>query len=73
MIVDKVLGSITTDIEIKKVLEDLDDDSCDVLMKYIYRCMEKNPVPSLLKMHAKLAEKAGSGCIIRAMVDRKTV
>ena len=72
MIVDKVLGSIT-ESDIQKVLDGLDSDSCDVLMKYIYRCMATNPTPLLLKMHAQLAKKAGSGCIVRAMADRKTV
>jgi hypothetical protein len=43
------------------------------LMKYLYRGL-RTPENSatLLKFHAMLLEKAGMGCIVRAIVDRKT-
>jgi hypothetical protein len=53
---------------------DLDIELCEVLMKYVYRIMEKSAnSSSLLKLHALLVDKAGLGCIVRVMTDRKTV
>jgi hypothetical protein len=61
------------DDQIRAFLEICDADSADVLMKYLYRGL-RTPENSatLLKFHAMLLEKAGMGCIVRAIVDRKT-
>jgi hypothetical protein len=68
-----VLGAIS-DSEISAIVLALDLEACDVLMKYIYRSMGKAVNCSvMLKLHNQLREKAGPGCIVRAMVDRKTV
>jgi actin related protein 2/3 complex subunit 5 len=57
-----------------EALEQLTEDEQDVLMKYVYRglSMPTNN-GSLLKWHSKVVQKAGIGCIVRAMVDRKSV
>ena len=56
------------------MISQLDTDSCDVLMKYIYRLMAKpNNCALLLKFHGHLVERAGMGAVVRTMTDRKTV
>lgn len=76
-----------SDSELAGLVGDLDIELCEVLMKYVYRIIEKyvprvmeNPVMEkppnfspLLKLHALLVDKAGLGCIVRVMTDRKTV
>lgn len=53
--------------------EQCDADSADVLMKYLYRGLRApDNAALLLRLHAQLLEKAGVGCITRAIVDRKT-
>ena len=55
------------------LVEALDSDAADVLMKYVYRGLSKPDNSGLLlKLHAQLVEKRGLGCIVRAIVDRKT-
>ena len=49
---------------------------CDTLMKYVYKSLadsDSDLSGVMLKWHAKVAAKAGQGCIVRTMVDRKTV
>ena len=50
-----------------------DADAADYLMKVVYRGL-RTPDSSalLLRLHAQLLEKAGMGCIVRAIVDRQT-
>lgn len=62
-----------SDDQIRAFLELCDANSADVLMKYLYRGL-RTPENSatFLKVHAMLLEKAGMGCIVRAIVDRKT-
>jgi hypothetical protein len=68
-----VLTAIT-DGEFADTIADLDFDTCDVLMKYIYKFLEKSVnCAALLKFHAQVLEKAGPGSIVRVMTDRKTV
>jgi hypothetical protein len=72
-IIEKVLAAIS-DSELAGLVGDLDIELCEVLMKYVYRIMEKAAnSSSLLKLHALLVDKAGPGCIVRVMTDRKTV
>ena len=75
-IVEKVLSS-TTEANLYNALGSLSAETCDVLMKYVYKIMGEGPkvvsYNTLLKLHAKLVEKAGYGSILRVMSDRKTV
>ena len=63
--------------EIAAVVEKLDDDEKDVLMKYVYKFMndgvERGNYGILLRLHALLVKKCGIGSIVRVMSDRKTV
>ncbi len=56
------------------LLKNLDLETCDVLMKYVYKLMAKTSnCATMLKIHAQLVEKAGLGSIVRVMTDRKQV
>ncbi|KAF7795743.1 hypothetical protein EIP86_006910 [Pleurotus ostreatoroseus] len=64
--------------EIPGVIRSLSEDAQDTLMKYLYKGMG---LPGwgdvsgsvLLGWHEKLTEVAGTGCIVRAMTDRRLV
>ncbi|KAI0669037.1 arp2/3 complex subunit [Trametes maxima] len=64
--------------EIPGVVKALSTDAQDTLMKYLYKGMA---IPGwgdvsgsvLLGWHEKLTEAAGTGCIVRAMTDRRLV
>ncbi|KAI0920220.1 hypothetical protein AcW1_002023 [Taiwanofungus camphoratus] len=64
--------------EIPGVVKALSPDAQDTLMKYLYKGMA---MPGwgdvsgsvLLGWHEKLTETAGTGCIVRAMTDRRIV
>ncbi|OCH90109.1 arp2/3 complex subunit [Obba rivulosa] len=64
--------------EIPGVVKALSTDAQDTLMKYLYKGMA---MPGwgdvsgsvLLGWHEKLTEAAGTGCIVRAMTDRRLV
>ncbi|KAI0075235.1 arp2/3 complex subunit [Panus rudis PR-1116 ss-1] len=64
--------------EIPGIVKSLSQDAQDTLMKYLYKGMA---LPGwgdvsgsvLLGWHEKLTEVAGTGCIVRAMTDRRTV
>jgi len=73
LILSAIQSVAQNDDQIRAFLEICDADSADVLMKYLYRGL-RTPENSaiLLKFHAMLLEKAGMGCIVRAIVDRKT-
>ena len=72
-VVDKVLNSIS-DSDINSLVEALDPESCDILMKYIYKFMSRaSNCATVLKMHSVLTDKTGLGSIVRSMSDRKTV
>ncbi|KAF9816993.1 hypothetical protein IEO21_03758 [Rhodonia placenta] len=68
----------TKSSEIPGVVKSLPPDSQDTLMKYLYKGMA---LPGwgdlsgsvLLVWHEKLTEAAGTGCIVRAMTDRRLV
>lgn len=61
------------DAELAALLDAIDSDTADVLMKYIYKGLQKADNSGLLlKIHAQLVEKCGPGCIVRAITDRKT-
>ncbi|KAJ1414273.1 actin-related protein 2/3 complex subunit 5 [Ochromonadaceae sp. CCMP2298] len=66
--------SQVSESEIPALLKNLDLESCDVLMKYVYKLMGKSSnCAIMLKIHAQLVEKAGLGSIVRVMTDRKQV
>ncbi|KAK7677833.1 hypothetical protein QCA50_019145 [Cerrena zonata] len=64
--------------EIPSIVKSLSQDAQDTLMKYLYKGMA---LPGwgdvsgsvLLGWHEKLTEVAGTGCIVRAMTDRRIV
>ncbi|TFK37551.1 actin-related protein ARPC5 [Crucibulum laeve] len=68
----------TKSTEITGIIKTLSQDSQDTLMKYLYKGMG---MPGwgdisgsvLLGWHEKLTEVAGTGSIVRAMTDRRTV
>lgn len=71
----KVLLSFKTS-EIEGAVKGLDQNSRDVLMKYIYRGFEQPSEGSsalLLVWHDKAYSVAGLGSIVRALTDRKRV
>jgi actin related protein 2/3 complex subunit 5 len=65
--------SVLTNIketEMGGAVSSLNEDNLDVLMKYIYRGLaDAKDCSVLLKWHAICVEKAGLGCIIRAMTE----
>ena len=71
----RVLKSIKSE-QMEEVVQSLDPDQVDILMKYIYRGFE---VPSegssahLLSWHEKAFAAGGLGCITRVLSDRKRV
>jgi len=69
-----IVQSILVASEPEKLLSSLNSESQDLLMKYIYKALEsgQNTAP-LFKWHKALVDIAGTGCIVRAMVDRKNV
>lgn len=72
-VIERVLLSLQ-DAEISEAIDLLDLDSCDILMKYVYKFMGKLQICVLmLKVHGQLCEKAGPGSIIRVLTDRKQV
>lgn len=80
LVMDIVNSTRTADIA--PALKALDTDERDTLMKYLYRGMELGrhasaPAPInctiLLSWHEKLAQIAGTGCIMRVMTDRRVV
>mmetsp|Transcript_17124 Transcript_17124/g.24043 ORF Transcript_17124/g.24043 Transcript_17124/m.24043 type:complete len:125 (-) Transcript_17124:191-565(-) len=70
--VGKALTSVSSS-EIKKMIDDLNQDEMNNAMKYVYKAMGvgDSPCATLLSWHAALQEKCGVGIIARAMCDRK--
>lgn len=61
--------------DIKSAIEKLDREQLDLLTKYIYRALEtgENASTPLFRWHKAIVEKEGTGPIVRALVDRKTL
>ena len=71
-IVLSAMGAVS-DANIGSVVDGLNENQCDVLMKYVYKGLERGENSgSLFKWHAKVQAKAGLGSIVRAMSDRKS-
>ncbi|XP_071947409.1 actin-related protein 2/3 complex subunit 5-C-like [Antedon mediterranea] len=74
-LVVRVLSSFKTS-DIDSGINALDDDSKDVLMKYIYRGFaepSENTCGILLSWHEKVVAVGELGIIIRCLTDRKSV
>ncbi len=70
---EKVLAAVT-EKEIPGLIDALDSESLDNLMKYVFKFMSKSSNCSLmLKLHESVTDKAGLGCIVRVLTDRKQV
>lgn len=67
--------SATKSADIAGIVTSLNPEQLDVLMKYIYRGMEKFDASSgaLLAWHEKVVEVGGLGTIVRVLTARKTV
>ncbi|KAL0677433.1 hypothetical protein Bca4012_005414 [Brassica carinata] len=58
--------------DIEGMLNALDVEYYDILMKYLYRGLSTGDRPTCdqcLKIHEKLTERAGLGCILRCLTD----
>ncbi|KAL0483515.1 actin-related protein 2/3 complex, subunit 5 [Acrasis kona] len=74
-VVYQVLSS-AKDTEIDALVEGLDADQQDLLMKYVYRCLSTGESASsniLFKWHKAVVGKAGMGAVVRVLTERKTV
>lgn len=68
-VVVKAIGSVP-EKEVGVVIDSLSGDEKDVLMKYLYRGLEEaESCNQLLRWHGILTEKAGNGCIMRALSE----
>ncbi|KDN43143.1 hypothetical protein RSAG8_06296, partial [Rhizoctonia solani AG-8 WAC10335] len=74
-----VLAS-TKAADIPNILRSIEPEQHDTLMKYLYKGMALQNEQTvevnssvLLTWHEKLAEIAGTGCIVRVMTDRRVV
>ncbi len=68
-VVVKAIG-VVPDKEVGAVIDSLTGDERDILMKYLYRGLEEaESCNQLLKWHGILTEKAGNGCIMRALSE----
>eukprot|EP00252_Welwitschia_mirabilis_P019152 TRINITY_DN4361_c0_g1_i1.p1 TRINITY_DN4361_c0_g1~~TRINITY_DN4361_c0_g1_i1.p1 ORF type:complete len:142 (-),score=18.07 TRINITY_DN4361_c0_g1_i1:300-725(-) len=69
IVVHRVLMA-SKDVDV--VLMSLDPEYYDILMKYLYKGLATGDRPTCdqcLRLHEKLTEKAGLGCIVRALAD----
>eukprot|EP01040_Poterioochromonas_malhamensis_P000205 gene205-215_t len=76
-LVDRVVSQLG-EADIPNVVNALSLEALDLLMKYIYKFMEKtgdknNNFAFLLKLHAAVLDKAGVGSIVRVLTERKQV
>lgn len=71
MVVQKAIMAVK---DVDAAVRELPDQHSDTLMKYLYRGLEtgeRGMCDQCLKLHEKLTNKAGMGCIIRAISDRR--
>ncbi|KAB2620594.1 actin-related protein 2/3 complex subunit 5A-like [Pyrus ussuriensis x Pyrus communis] len=58
--------------DVDAMFSSLDPECCDILMKYLYRGLSTGDRPTCdqsLRIHEKLTERVGSGCILRYLAD----
>jgi len=59
---------------VKAIVDGLNEDQVDILMKYLYRLLATGENSNiLLKWHECAFEKGGLGCIVRAICERRSV
>ena len=69
----KLLTSVK-EAGVKAIVDKLDENQIDVLMKYVYRLLATGESSTLLlKWHECAFEKGGLGCIVRVICERRTV
>ncbi|XP_051125555.1 actin-related protein 2/3 complex subunit 5A [Andrographis paniculata] len=59
--------------DVDSLMSSLDSEYYDVLMKYLYRGLSTGDRPTCdqcLRIHEKLTERAGLGCILRTLADK---
>ncbi|KAG8391545.1 hypothetical protein BUALT_Bualt01G0198800 [Buddleja alternifolia] len=59
--------------DVDSLFSSLDAEYYDVLMKYLYRGLSTGDRPTCdqcLRIHEKLTERAGLGCILRSLADK---
>ncbi|GER31174.1 actin-related protein 2/3 complex subunit 5 [Striga asiatica] len=65
-------GAIMAIKDVESLFSALDPEYYDVLMKYLYRGLSTGDRPTCdqcLRIHEKLTEKGGLGCILRSLTD----
>ncbi|KMS99954.1 hypothetical protein BVRB_1g017990 [Beta vulgaris subsp. vulgaris] len=58
--------------DVDGMLASLDSEYFDILMKYVYRGLSTGDRPTCeqcLRIHEKLTQRAGLGCILRCLAD----
>ncbi|KAF9668675.1 hypothetical protein SADUNF_Sadunf14G0028300 [Salix dunnii] len=58
--------------DVDSLFSALDPEYYDILMKYLYRGLSTGDRPTCdqcLRIHERLTEKAGLGCILRSLAD----
>ncbi|KAB1998726.1 hypothetical protein ERO13_D12G099300v2 [Gossypium hirsutum] len=58
--------------DVEGMFSSLDPEYYDILMKYLYRGLSTGDRPTCdqcLRIHEKLTERAGLGCILRSLAD----
>lgn len=58
--------------DVDGMLASLDSEYYDILMKYVYRGLSTGDRPTCeqcLRIHEKLTQRAGLGCILRCLAD----
>ena len=69
----KLLTSVK-EAGVKAIVDSLNDDQNDLLMKYVYRLLATGESSTiLLKWHECAFEKGGLGCIVRVISERRGV
>lgn len=73
-VVLEVLAAAAKEEQVNTSVDALSLDECDILIKYVYKGLgiTTNNGP-LFRWHARVVQRAGPGCIVRCINDRKTV
>lgn len=62
------------DAEIDRIVQQMNEDQRDAMMKYVYRLLARGEnCNQLLKWHECLFKASGIGCVVRALFDRRSV
>ncbi|KAH9621997.1 hypothetical protein KSS87_011613 [Heliosperma pusillum] len=62
--------------DVEGMLSSLDAEYYDILMKYLYKGLSTGDRPTCdqcLRIHEKLTQKAGLGCILRCLADKENM